>query len=124
MRLCPGNAHLDFEKAMAHEHCHGPGSTVTFKTRNYKITTCALKEWGIIVKKERCPEGEMKYDRKIPDIEELLRSEVSVQAKLTRPEIIAVVLYSGPMVRGLFVSVRCPFWNILIDLLCCAVLCL
>ena len=84
---------------MRHEHCHGAGSKVEFQTRNYRITTWAEKEWNIVLKEAVCPLKEMEYDRRIPDVDELIKCEESVRAKLIRAEVIAAVLYSGPMVR-------------------------
>lgn len=46
-----------------------------------------------------------RYDRRIPDIDELMRLPVTYKAGLRREEVIAVVLYTGPMVR-LSVSLR------------------
>ena len=80
---------------MEAEHCAGPGSTHSFTTRNYGITTCPSKEWGIVVGSVECPPG---GDRCVPRVGELLGSRMSREAKLVRAEVIAVVLYSGPMV--------------------------
>jgi hypothetical protein len=40
-----------------------------------------------------------RYDRRIPDIKELLWLPIARKAKLLEVEVIAVVLYTGPMVR-------------------------
>ena len=40
----------------------------------------------------------MKWSRRIPDIDELLELPLARRSNLTRHEVIAVVLYSGPMV--------------------------
>ncbi len=40
----------------------------------------------------------MRFGRRIPDIDELMDLDVAQRAKLSRPEVIAVVLYTGPMV--------------------------
>lgn len=80
------------------EHCHGVGSEVRFETANYKIKTWAAKEWGIIVNGHVCPEIDMRYNRRIPDIKQLQQLAISIRAKLTLEEVIAAVLYSGPMV--------------------------
>jgi hypothetical protein len=44
--------------------------------------------------------GRGRHGRRIPDVDELLRLPAAVKAGLRREEVIAVVLYSGPMVRG------------------------
>jgi hypothetical protein len=94
---------------MAAEHCRGDGSMHTFKSNNYKISTHAKKEWGIVLGFEKCPAEDMVFDRRIPSIDALLKEDVSVKAKLTRAEVIAAVLYSGPMVSGLACNlVICP----------------
>lgn len=97
--FCPaGHAYLNFVKAMEAEHCHGTTATETFETINYRIKTYPAREWAIVVDRAELTEGERGYGRKIPDIKELLRLELSEDAGLTEPEIIAVMLYSGPMV--------------------------
>jgi hypothetical protein len=44
--------------------------------------------------------GRGRFGRRIPDIDKLMRLPVSVQARLRRVEVIAVVLYTGPMVSA------------------------
>ncbi len=84
---------------METEHCHREGFDYTFETSNYtKITTHPKKEWGIVVEKKPCPKEDMKWSRRIPDIDELLKLPLARRSNLTRHEVIAVVLYSGPMV--------------------------
>ena len=124
--LAAGHAHLSFEKAMRHEHCHGAGSKVEFQTRNYRITTWAEKEWNIVLKEAKCPLTEMGYGRRIPDVDELMKCEESVRAKLIRAEVIAAVLYSGPMVRPLpcspcmLVSLTCAWGRAVLCLQYCS----
>ena len=44
-----GLPHLDFERTMELEHCHGPAARRTFTTINYRITTCSHAEWHYVV---------------------------------------------------------------------------
>ncbi len=85
---------------MKGEHCAGAGSTLQFTTKNYGITTCPSKEWKIVLGKMVCPEEDMKEGRRIPDVDHLLGSAMSVEAKLLREEVVSIVLYSGPMVSN------------------------
>ncbi len=85
---------------MRTEHCTGLGSTLEFTTRNYGITTCPSKEWNIVHGTMECPPEDMVRNRRIPSVDELLESSKSKEAKLNRAEVVAIVLYSGPMVRS------------------------
>ena len=97
-----GGPHLDFEKAMEMEHCTGKGCSEYFVTNNYNIRTCPFDEWQITVlydlSKTKSPEATAHGRRFVP-IADLMQVDLAVQAMLTRPEVIAVVLYTGPMVR-------------------------
>jgi len=90
-----GMPNLDFKNAMRQEHCEKFGCDVPFTTGNYKITTCPKREWSYVVEKVPCPD--MGHNRRIPLISELQRLKVSQDAKLREEEIIAIVLYTGPM---------------------------
>ena len=91
---------------MKAEHCSKAGSNVEFETLNYSIKSTPYREWCLIVEKVKVsPEPDMRFGRRIPDIDELMNLDVAKRAKLNRPEVIAVVLYTGPMVispRGLW----------------------
>ncbi len=95
-----GSPNLDFEKSMRAEHCSMDGHSFEFTTPNYKVTTTPFKEWLYIAGDEKgqcfpCPD--MGHERCIVSIEVLLETLLAKRAKLTRAEIIAVVLYTGPM---------------------------
>jgi hypothetical protein len=83
------------------EHCTGKGSDKYFVTNNYNIRTCPKDEWLMTVlhdlTKAKSPESRA-HNRRFVPIAELMQVEVAVQAQLTRAEVIAVVLYTGPMV--------------------------
>ena len=112
-----GGPHLDFEKAMEMEHCTGKGSHEYYVTNNYKIRTCPYDEWCLTdlhdLSKATSPEATA-HKRIFVPIAELMKVEVAVQAGLTRHEVIAVVLYTGPMVSWLVyrlcstLTIRCP----------------
>ena len=79
------------------EHCHHKCADTRFTTPNYNITTTPRKEHGYVVRGEKCPD--MGHERRIEKLEELLKLPIVVEANLSKHEVIAVVLYTGPMVR-------------------------
>jgi hypothetical protein len=111
-----GPPHLKFLKAMNQEHSVLPGHDLVFTTTNYHIETCPRVEWRLLeirrgvawdtfieAARIELPQVELSRDRDgheryIPDVEELLLLGSSVSAQLTLEEVIAVVLYTGPMV--------------------------
>ena len=92
-----GYPHLEFEETMKAEHCSMVGFDRRFVKGNKKDTTWPANEWGIIVYDDRTHIGVL-GSRILKKIAELMEQDVVKQAKLTRYEVIAVVLYSGPMV--------------------------
>ena len=95
-----GSPNLHFEKTMFLEHCVFGGRSFEFTTPNYNIKTTPLNEWRYICGDDNCPRvpcPDMDYGRRIVSIEELLEKPLAIKAKLTRAEVIAVVLYTGPM---------------------------
>jgi WD40 repeat protein len=90
-----GMPHLNFKNAMRQEHCERAGCDVEFTTGNYNITTTPEQEWQYSVESVPCPH--MGHDRRIIPISELLQRKVSQDAKLREEEVIAIVLYTGPM---------------------------
>jgi hypothetical protein len=91
-----GDASLDFLKAMEAEHRHAPDSKKTFQTANYAIRTCPRNEWCIVVNHDESL-ADMRGNRVIPVIDDLLQLEHARKAQMTKEEMIAVVLYTGPM---------------------------
>ena len=100
---------------MAQEH----ESKTQFTADNYGITTCPADEWATVI---TCDKSKELHHRKVPDYRELLKLELARHgeragqaepraddadggadsqsaALLTDVEIIAIVLYTGPMVR-------------------------
>jgi hypothetical protein len=96
-----GGPSLDFFRAMELEHCDDKGSSEYHVTSNYKIKTCPHDEWQITVMHNlsKAASKEAKaHNRRFIRIDLLVKVEVSVRAGLSRNEVIAVVLYTGPMV--------------------------
>ena len=101
---------------MEAEHCKKYGHDHHFETPNYKITTCPATEWNLVVRREgRTLEefmeilskefqtvglGPAHHGRRIPDVNELLKLEESRHANLIKCEVLAVVEYTGPLVRS------------------------
>ncbi len=77
---------------MEAEHCSLGGSDHHFRSN----TTWPANEWAITVHSQAHvgPSGA----RQLRKIEDLMKEDVVSRAGLTRPEVIAVVLYTGPMV--------------------------
>jgi hypothetical protein len=84
---------------MEAEHCTLSGFDVSFCTSNYtEIESNPKKEWEIVMKSVPCPPEQMRFNRRIPDLEKLMVLPTAKKAGLSRAEIIAIVLYTGPMV--------------------------
>jgi hypothetical protein len=95
-----GMPHLRFKDAMRQEHCERAGFDTPFTTGNYNITTTPRQEWLYIAGDEVgqrvvCPD--MGHNRRIPPMDELMKLKLAVDAKLTEVEMLAIVLYTGPM---------------------------
>ena len=85
---------------MRAEHCSLGGHDYKLYAGNYGITSKPLQEWLYVVgddKGNRTPCPDMGHGRRIVSIEEHLEKPIAKKAKLTRAEMIAVVLYTGPM---------------------------
>ena len=80
------------------EHCCKAGFNYTFKTGNYNIETCPQNEWLISVM-NRIDLANMEHNRVVVDISDLMKSDLVSLAHFTREEVIALVLYTGPMVK-------------------------
>lgn len=89
---------LQFVKAMAAEHLDKAGSDVSFTTSNYGLTTTPRTEWAVVVDRQPCAPESIRHGRIIPDVDALMNVPLAVKAGLTRPEVIALVMYTGPMV--------------------------
>ena len=105
--LSAGFPNLQFMEAMEKEH----RSKARFMTPNYGISTSAAEEWRIVTECDLSFERDHNGQRRrIPNYSKLLKVDQNKaegqRAGLTQEEIIAIILYTGPMVRGLNSSVR------------------
>jgi hypothetical protein len=92
---------LDFFKAMRAEHVTKGGHDLVFVTGNYKLQTQAFLEWMYVAgdengKRLELPSSAMGDSRVILPIDDLLQKPAAKAANLTREEVIAIVMYTGP----------------------------
>ena len=81
------------------EHCSSPVSERTFITSNYGAATTPRFEWELVMDAETAQSKLTKSKgRRIPNWKNLVELELSKKAGLISEEVIAVVLYTGPMV--------------------------
>ncbi len=83
---------------MRAEHCSLGGHDYELYASNYGITSTPAQEWRYVVgddEGQRAPCPDMGHGRRIVSIEEHLEKPLAKKAKLTRAEMIAVVLYTG-----------------------------
>ena len=78
------------------DYCSAYGHDKEFTTPNHNVTTTPEKEWGITVHGETTQN--MGHNRCIRPLEELMQEKVVHDAKLIRPEVTGVTLYTGPLV--------------------------
>jgi hypothetical protein len=88
---------LMFMEGMENEHCNQPDSEEEFTTLNYQLRTTPKQEWQTIKHVDKSKESD---SRVIPDYKELIEAHASKEARLRECEIVAVVLYTGPMVKS------------------------
>ena len=92
---------------MKAEHCSKTGFDLEFTTPNYNFVTTASQEWRIIVERAACQPQNMGHGRVIKDLDECYQLG-QTQGNLTQEEVIAVVLYTGPMVIFLcYICISC-----------------
>jgi hypothetical protein len=82
---------------MEGEHCARFDSDEAFETGNYRITTTPRREWRIVVDGD-AELADMRAGRRIPAIRELMALQTARDAGLEEQEVVAVVIYTGPMV--------------------------
>jgi ankyrin repeat protein len=103
-----GAPHLDFKREMMREHCVRYGCNTQFTTSNYGIITTPKREWSYIAGSDTdndgifkegipCPDEHMHFGRRITSINELMLLPLVKQADLKDFEVLALVLYTGPM---------------------------
>ncbi len=78
-------------------------SNEKFTTPTYNVKTSPQEEWGAVYSRKLSPEQE-KFNRRMPDYEKLSRLDKvkphNLRADLQHEEIIAIILYTGPMVSN------------------------
>jgi ankyrin repeat protein len=96
---------VDFAKAMFAEHMTRGGNDHPFEASNYQLKTQMRNEWLYVAgdnpnlkgSRLECPASEMvQGKRNIKPIDELMECPLAKKAGLSREEIIAIVLYTGP----------------------------
>mmetsp|Transcript_54968 Transcript_54968/g.115031 ORF Transcript_54968/g.115031 Transcript_54968/m.115031 type:complete len:480 (-) Transcript_54968:15-1454(-) len=97
-----GAPNLKFLEGIESEHTEMAGCDRGFTTSNYLVTTTPRKEYDIATGKQECPEKDMldrkqRKVRRIQKIDMLTTLEVCKRAGLMDYEILALVLYTGPM---------------------------
>jgi hypothetical protein len=101
--LFTGSCCANFQRAMELEHCSKPVSSWQFTTSNYGVVTNVQAEWNIVLNadsEEVQSSPALAMDgRIIPRYKNLLKLDQSTKAGLEQAEVIAVILYTGPMVR-------------------------
>lgn len=101
-----GLPHLEYLKAMTREHCNDTGFNMQFTTRNYDVKTTPRAEWRAVIEQFPQPPENMTHykngamiKREIPNIKQLNAEQLKTMqdACLREEEVIAVILYTGPM---------------------------
>ena len=90
-----GEPHADIEVGMEKEHLKALDADEPFKTSNYGIITTPRKEYELVLSggKGLTPGDERKF-RPLDEYDEL---DMVKDRRVGRPEVIAVILYTGPM---------------------------
>jgi hypothetical protein len=90
-----GEPHADPAEGMEKEHTSSGDADVLFSSSNYGVTTCPRREWMIVTTGGvGLRDGDARVLRPLEYYDELERVK---DAGLTRPQIIAIILYTGPM---------------------------
>jgi hypothetical protein len=89
---------------MAAEHCSLGGCDYEFTYTHLKETTTPRKEWLHVVSvndglQTGCPQNNMNNGRRLLAIDECLKKPTAKRAGLNRAEIIALVMFTGPMIE-------------------------
>ena len=92
-----GHPNPRFKDEMEAEHCIKFGHSICFTSSNYKIVTCPSNEWSI-ADLNKLENADMRHERRIPKIDDLMDHAIAKQSQLKKFEVLAVVLYTGPMV--------------------------
>ncbi len=97
--LLLSGAFNDFVELMTAEHCkEGWGHDFEFPVKgSTKNLTSPMTEWELVMKIRTCPD---KGGRRIREMDALLSKKKYANLGLSLEKVIAVVLYTGPMVSN------------------------
>jgi hypothetical protein len=103
-----GHVSLRFFEAMKAEHCSMAGCDLQFSKDGKKGSKnhSPKEEWQLVMEREGNGD-KWNGKRRIPDIKELMELESRRLAGLIKEEVIAIVLYSGPMVSASGILSNC-----------------
>lgn len=94
--LRAGRPWLRISEGMEREHCSMKGSECEFESSNYHVKTTPRNEWQIAKLQRECVDT--KGGRRIPNYKQCVELPEAKDAGLTEDEVVAVILYTGPMV--------------------------
>ncbi len=103
-----GAPSFEFRKAMKAERCIKGGCDYEFTTKNYHVTTCAKKEGEILMGERECPKEDMGHGRTPRSVADMKDLPLAKKAGLEEVEIIAIILYSGPLFQVYNTVLRRP----------------
>ena len=110
-----GEPHADIEEGMRKEHLEALDADEPFKTSNYGIITTPRNEYKLVLSGgEGLTPGD---ERKFRPLDEYDKLDIVKDRGVRRPEVIAVILYNGPMFQ---VSVSLVVPAIVCYFYCCS----
>ena len=87
---------------MISEHTKLRGCSTPFAPSNHPSLTTPAQEWAYLVQGVPCPAENMHHNRRLVPIPDLMTLPTTRTAGLRECEVIALALYTGPMVRSRF----------------------
>ena len=95
---------------MAAEHCTMGGCDYEFTYPLLITSTTPRQEWVHVVSfngGQHLPQSDMSNGRRLLSIDECLRKSAAIRAGLNRAEIIALIMFTGPMVTATSRFISC-----------------
>lgn len=83
-------------EGMEAEHCKREDSKDEFNPGNYDTTTTPAAEWGVVTDESKGRQVTA-GPRRVRSLKELMEHPLSVEAGLVKEELIAMMLYTGPL---------------------------
>lgn len=105
-----GIPHEDVREGIEQEHSRRADSMIPFTTPNYHITTTSINEYAVVTNREKAQaasQGGSGGGRRIKFFLDVLEQEEAKKASLTEAEVVALILFTGPMVRVVTVTAFC-----------------